>query len=97
MVTNDPMVIANVVTCSAIALRLMFFRKPGAHHEYWASWLAYMLVLAYGSIPFRYFFDHYDHTNWASLAINLVIAAAVFRSKGNVAIILAVLRPKKSH
>lgn len=93
MVTNDPMVITNVITCSAIALRLMFFRKPGAHHQWWASWLAYLLVLAYGSVPFRYFFDDYNHSSWASLIINLVFCAAVFRSKGNVAEILAVLRP----
>ncbi|MCP1437273.1 hypothetical protein J3D56_000709 [Erwinia persicina] len=93
MVTNDPMVITNVITCSAIALRLMFFRKPGAHHQWWASWLAYLLVLAYGSVPFRYFFDDYSHSSWASILINLVFCAAVFRSKGNVAEILAVLRP----
>ncbi|WP_312042167.1 phage holin family protein [Erwinia sp.] len=93
MVTNDPMVITNVITCSAIALRLMFFRKAGAHHEWWASWLAYLFVLAYGSIPFRYFFDNYEHTNWASIIVNLVFCAAVFRSKGNIAVLLAVLRP----
>ncbi|BCQ44614.1 hypothetical protein ERHA55_21410 [Erwinia rhapontici] len=29
MVTNDPMVITNVVVCSAIVLRLMFFYKAG--------------------------------------------------------------------
>jgi len=95
MVTSDPMVIANVITCSAISLRLMFFRKPGAHHQWWASWLAYLLVVAYGSVPFRFFFDSYNHTNWSSLIINLVICAAVFRSRGNVAEILAVLRPNK--
>ena len=93
MVTSDPMVIANVTICSAIALRLMFFRKPGAHHQWWASWLAYLLVLAYGSVPFRYFFENYNHTSWASITINLVFCAAVFRSRGNVAEILAVLRP----
>jgi len=87
------MVIANVTICSAIALRLMFFRKPGAHHQWWASWLAYLLVLAYGSVPFRYFFENFNHTSWASITINLVFCAAVFRSRGNVAEILAVLRP----
>ncbi|WP_147197062.1 phage holin family protein [Pantoea sp. CCBC3-3-1] len=97
MVTSDPLVITNVMTCSAIALRIMFFRKPGSHHQWWASWLAYLLVIAYGSIPFRYFFDHYDHTSWSSLLINLIIGAAVFRSKGNVAVILAVLRPPKKN
>ncbi|MEM6049608.1 phage holin family protein [Erwinia sp. P7711] len=95
MVTNDPMVIANVIICTAIALRLMFFRKAGAHHEGWASWLAYLFVLAYGSIPFRYFFDHYDHTSWSALLVNMIFCAAIYRAKGNVAEVLAVLRPQK--
>ena len=97
MVINDPLVITNVVTCSAIVLRIMFFRKPGAHHRWWASWLAYLLVIAYGTVPFRYFFDNYDHSSWSSLLINLIICAAVFRAKGNVALILAVLRPQKDN
>lgn len=95
MVTNDPMVITNVITATAIALRLMMFRKHGAHHQVWASWLAYVIVLAYASIPFRYFFDHYDHASWASVAINLIFCAAVFRARGNMALIFAVLRPQK--
>lgn len=93
MVTNDPLVLVNVAVCSSIVLRLMLFRKPGARHEWWASWLAYMIVLSYASVPFRYFFDHYEHTSWAAVMINLIICAAVFRSKGNVARLLAVLRP----
>ncbi len=95
MVTSDPLVVTNVVTCSAIVLRLMFFRKPGSHYQWWASWLAYLIVIAYGTIPFRYFFDHYDHISWSSLLINMIICAAVFRSKGNMAEILAVLRPNR--
>ena len=95
MVTNDSMVIANVIICTAIALRLMMFRKGGAHHQCWASWLAYFIVLAYGSIPFRYFFDHYDNTSWASLVINSIFCAAVYRAHGNIAQVLAVLRPQK--
>ncbi|QEW32669.1 phage holin family protein [Erwinia billingiae] len=95
MVTNDPLVLTNVVTATAIALRLMMFRKPGAHHQWWASWLAYLIVLSYASIPFRYFFDAYAHASWASVTVNLIFAAAVFRAKGNVALIFAVLRPQK--
>lgn len=59
MVTNDPLVVTNVVACAAIVLRLMMFRKPGGRHNPWASWLAYLIILAYASVPFRYLFDSY--------------------------------------
>ncbi|WP_338562966.1 phage holin family protein [Erwinia sp. E_sp_B04_7] len=95
MVVNDPLVITNVILATAIALRLMIFRKHGTHHQCWASWLAYVLVLAYASIPFRYFFDHYDQTSWATVSINLIFCAAVFRARGNIALFLAVLKPQK--
>lgn len=93
MVTSDPMVITNVVVCSAIVLRLMFFYKVGARHQRWASWLAYMIILAYASVPFRFLFDVYAHAHWAALVINLIFCAAVWRAKGNVALIFKVLRP----
>lgn len=93
MATSDPIVITNVVVCSAIVLRLMFFYKPGAKHQWWASWLAYLIILAYASVPFRSLFDVYVHTHWAAVVINLIFCAAVYRAKGNVATIFAVLRP----
>lgn len=45
MVTSDPLVLTNVVTSTAIVLRLMMFRKPGGRHNWWASWLAYLIIL----------------------------------------------------
>ena len=51
MVINDPLVLTNVVACAAIVLRLMMFRKPGGRHNPWASWLAYLIILAYASVP----------------------------------------------
>ncbi|EOI3539373.1 phage holin family protein [Cronobacter sakazakii] len=94
MVISDPLVLTNVATCSAIVLRLMLFRKPGARHRWWASWLAYLIILAYASVPFRYAFDFYVHTHWASVIINLIICAAVFRARGNVARLFQVVRPE---
>ncbi|KGT87229.1 holin [Erwinia typographi] len=94
MVISDPLVLTNVITCSAIVLRLMSFRKPGGQHNPWASWLAYLIILAYASVPFRYFFDFYVHAHWASVTINLIICAAVFRARGNVARLFHSLRPQ---
>ncbi|MTD26231.1 phage holin family protein [Erwinia sorbitola] len=95
MVTSDPMVITNVVVCSAIVLRLMFFYKAGSRHQSWAAWLAYLIILAYASVPFRFLFDVYVHTHWAAVTMNLIFCAAVFRAKGNVAMVFEVLRPRR--
>lgn len=94
MAISDPLLIANVITCTAIVVRLMAFLKPGAKHNWWASWLAYLLVLSYATVPFRFFFHCYGSPHWAAVAINLIICAAVFRSRGNVAQLLHVLRPQ---
>ncbi|CCP02985.1 putative prophage membrane protein [Erwinia amylovora Ea644] len=95
MVISDLMVIVNVMLCTAIVLRLMFFCKPGGKHHWWASWLAYLIILAYASVPFRFLFDSYRHTHWAVVIINLILCAAVHRAKGNVALVFAVLRPRR--
>ena len=92
MVINDPLVILNVVLCSLVVIRLSFFRKNGATHRKWASWLAYLLILLYGHVPLRFFFDHYDGTRWAILLLNIVICIAVFAVRGNVAKLFSVLR-----
>ena len=94
MVTSDPLVLTNVVTCTAIVLRLMTFRKPGGRHNWCASWLAYLIILAYASVPFRFMFDYYLYVHWASVTMNLIICAAVFRARGNVARLFYVLRPE---
>ena len=94
MVISDPLVLTNVVTCTAIVLRLMMFRKPGSRHNWWASWMAYLIILAYASVPFRFMFDYYLHVHWASVTMNLIICAAVFKARGNVARLFYVLRPE---
>ncbi|MGL4682169.1 holin [Gibbsiella quercinecans] len=91
---NDPLVIINVFLCIAIVIRLSAFRKRGAKHRWWASWLAYVIILAYASVPFRFMFDLYHHTHWAAAVLNLIICVAVFRAKGNVAKLFHVLRPQ---
>jgi len=95
VVINDPLVIGNVVLCSLVVIRLSFFRKKGATHRTWASWLAYLLILAYATVPLRFMFDHYTSTHWAALAINAIICVAVHRTGGHVAkLLISGLRPR---
>lgn len=93
MEMNDVLVVCNVLLCSAIALRLMLFRSPGSSYQWWAAWLAYLLILAYASVPFRFIFDHYAHANWSSVLVNSIFCTAVYRAKGNIARLFRVLRP----
>jgi hypothetical protein len=82
---KDPAVLINVALCAVITLRLMFFRKPGARHSWWASWLAYLLILAYGSIPIKFAFSEYSGTHIETLIVNLAMLALVIRARGNAA------------
>lgn len=90
---SDLMVWSNVMICSAIVIRLMFFKRPDSQHQWWAAWLAYVIILAYASVPFRFLFAHYGPIHWASLLINSILCAAVFRANGNIAVIFYVLKP----
>jgi hypothetical protein len=86
---KDPFVIANVFLSALIALRLMFFRKAGAKHCWWASWLAYLLVLAYGSTVIDYLFGLYVKTHPLIPLFNFIVAALVLRARGNAAKLLS--------
>ncbi|EJY9035131.1 phage holin family protein, partial [Klebsiella pneumoniae] len=53
---NDPSALANAVICAVIVLALMFYQRGSARHRPGISVLAYLMVLVYASIPFRFLF-----------------------------------------
>ena len=53
---NDPSALANAVICAVIVLALMFYQRGGSRHRPGISVLAYLMVLVYASIPFRFLF-----------------------------------------
>ncbi|WP_261877663.1 phage holin family protein [Pectobacterium carotovorum] len=83
--------LVNVIICAVIVVLLMFYRKNGARHRPLISWLAYLLVLVYASVPFRYLFGYYD-ANWLVVIVNLIICVAMLRARGNVARLIDALR-----
>ncbi|PPE61927.1 hypothetical protein F157LOC_00761 [Pectobacterium brasiliense] len=83
--------LVNVIICAVIVVLLMFYRKNGARHRPLISWLAYLLVLVYASVPFRYLFGYYD-AGWLVVIANMFICAAILRARGNVARLIDVLR-----
>lgn len=57
--TSDPLVVLNVLLCSAIVCRLACFRKTGYRHRAWIAWLAWLVICAYSWIPFRFIAQQY--------------------------------------
>lgn len=92
MVISDPAATVNTVICIVIAGALMFYRRKGARHRPWISWLAYVAVLAYSSIPFSYLCGLYSESHWLVVAVNLIICAVVVRARGNIARLTDALR-----
>jgi hypothetical protein len=92
MVTSDPTTAVNVVICVVIVGALMFYRKKGARHRPLVSWLAYLAILAYANVPFRYLCGLYRESNLLVVAVNLIICAVVLRSRGNLARLIHALR-----
>lgn len=92
MVISDPAAVANAVICSVIVVMLMFYRREGARHRPFISWLAYLTVLVYASVPFRFVFGLYSVSHWLVVLVNVLICAAVLAVRGNVARLVDALR-----
>ncbi|EOF6195311.1 phage holin family protein, partial [Salmonella enterica] len=85
MVANDPSAVLNSVICGVIVIVLMFYRRGDATHRPLISLLAYVMVLVYASVPFRFVFGLYESSHWLVVMVNILICAAVLWARGNVA------------
>lgn len=91
-VVNDPSALANAVICAVIVLALMFYQRGGSRHRPGISVLAYLMVLVYASIPFRFLFGLYESSHWLVVLANILICGAVLWFRGNVARLVDALR-----
>ena len=89
---NDPSAPANAVICAVIVIALMFYQRGRARHRPGISVLAYLMVLVYASIPFRFLFGLYESSHWLVVLANILICAAVLWARGNVARLVDTLR-----
>ena len=92
MVINDPAALINAVVCTVIVVVLMFYQRGDSRHRPAISLLAYIIVLVYATVPFRYLFGLYQQSHWLVVLVNVLICALILRSRGNVARLLDVLR-----
>ena len=92
MVTSDPSAMVNAIICGVIVIVLMFYQRGGSRHRPFISLMAYLTVLIYASIPFRYLFGLYQESHWFVVLVNVMICAAVLWARGNVARLVDALR-----
>ena len=85
--TSDPLVVLNVLLCSAIVCRPACFRKTGYRHRAWiAGWHGWLSAPIHGS-RFASLLSSTE-THWGVIAANLIICIALYRVKGNIAKLL---------
>ncbi|WP_410015824.1 phage holin family protein [Sodalis sp. C49] len=89
---GETLLILNAIICGMIALRLMLFKRNGATHRPWGRWLAYILIVFYGSYPIRTLLGEYVPVDWMQVFINAVICGAVVKTGGNIVQIFKVSR-----
>ncbi|EEY9270165.1 phage holin family protein [Escherichia coli] len=99
MVTHEIfLLITNAVICTGIAIRVVTFRRNGSQHRRWGGWLAYFLIVAAASIPVRVayaiWFSMPMAVDLSEVIINVVMLAAVIKTRGNVVQIFKLARSK---
>lgn len=73
----------NALLCLLIAGRLVAFRREGATYRPWVSWLAYVIVVAAGSVPIRVLFGVPVPVDVSTVLINGLVCLALFSVRGN--------------
>ncbi|EMH6405731.1 phage holin family protein [Providencia rettgeri] len=74
----------NFVVCSLAAIRLAAYRRNGAQYKFLSSFMAWMLIVVFGSIPLRILTDQYVQADPFEVAINVILCLQIIRSDGNI-------------
>ena len=85
MVSSDPSALINAVLCTVIVMALMLYRRQDYRHRPFVSFLAYIYVIVYANVPFRYVFGLYQESHWLVVIGNLIICIVVLYFRGNLA------------
>lgn len=78
--------LANALICTAIALRIIAYRRASSRYKPFYSLLAYIITLAAGAVPISALFGQLP---WlplaAAITLNLALLLALIRVRGNLA------------
>lgn len=83
------LVTLDAAICGLICLRVIFYRRRGATHRPLASAIAYLVVIASGSVTLRALLGNSPAASLPDTALHLVLCLAVFATGGNVSAIFA--------
>lgn len=78
------MILLHALLCGVIALRLLLFRRQTSTHRPLAAGLAYLIIVAAGSVPLRLPFDTLPPVDLAQLMLDVVLCLVVLSTRGNV-------------
>lgn len=101
MTGHDLLLIANSIVCAGIAIRVASFQRNGSQHRWWGGWIAYFLIISAASVPVRAAYSFFFHFPMAAdlseVVINVVMLAAVLKTRGNVVQIFKISRSQHGH
>ncbi|MCB5312096.1 phage holin family protein [Yersinia intermedia] len=75
----------NSLACGLIAIRLIFYSRNGSVHKPLISLMAYLIIVATGSVPIRAALGDYPVHDISETVLNTVLCIAVFAVRGNLA------------
>ncbi|WP_369127758.1 phage holin family protein [Rosenbergiella epipactidis] len=88
MLINEYAACVNTLLSTLIALVISLYRRGSSTYRPAISWLAWLVVITYGSIPLKYLTGQYEATHWAVVLANLFICIMIFKVRGNLARII---------
>ncbi|ENM6468889.1 phage holin family protein [Morganella morganii] len=84
MILPDLWVYTNFFVCGLAAIRLMNYQRNGAQYKFFPSFMAWLLIVAFGSVPLRILTNDYSHADPSEVAINVAGFILVMLAGGNV-------------
>ena len=84
MILPDLWVYTNFFVCGLAAIRLMNYQRKGAQYKFLPSLMAWLLIVAFGSVPLRILTGSYPHPDPSEVAINVAGFFLVMLAGGNV-------------
>ena len=78
------LMLVNGLSCGLISARMIGYRRNGAKFSRSASLLAYLIIIASGTVAIRIVFGEYVVIDPAETLLNVTLCIAVFRARGNV-------------
>lgn len=82
--TATVLTLLDAAICTALCLRLVFYRRRGAQFRPVASLVAYLITIAAGAVPLLALLDRLPPPGPATVFLHFVLLVALLVARGNV-------------